>query len=147
MAFRLRFPNGYNPADKTKKYPVIIFMHGGGEIAEVYDNEFHLLWGAQMFEQMINDGKFNAFLLFPQQKSVGWEDTYFTRINNILDTLEQYCNADPDRVIPMGLSIGGNGVLSYSSLFPKRTATGIASSPSWVELCQDISCRSGRLVY
>ena len=137
MAFRLRFPNGYNPADKTKKYPVIIFMHGGGEIAEVYDNEFHLLWGAQMFEQMINDGKFNAFLLFPQQKTVGWEDTYFSRINNILDTLEQYCNADPDRVIPMGLSIGGNGVLSYSSLFPKRAATGIASSPSWVQLFVD----------
>src|SRR5689334_11036823 len=28
LAFRLRFPNGYNPANDGKKYPLIIFLHG-----------------------------------------------------------------------------------------------------------------------
>jgi acetyl esterase/lipase len=70
MAFRLRFPKGYNPADPTKKYPVIVFFHGGGEVAPVTDNEWHLLWGAQLFAGMIDAGQFDAFLLFPQEKTI-----------------------------------------------------------------------------
>src|SRR5438105_2887979 len=54
MAFRLRFPNGYNPADPNKKYPLILFFHGGGEIDTATDNEYHLLHGAQLFEQMMD---------------------------------------------------------------------------------------------
>src|SRR4028118_1621406 len=32
MAFRLRFPNNYNPDDPAAKYPLILSLHGGGEV-------------------------------------------------------------------------------------------------------------------
>src|SRR4051794_31545972 len=56
MAFRLRFPNNYDPSGATK-YPLVVFYHGGGESAPVTDNEDQLYWGAQMFEQRINAGE------------------------------------------------------------------------------------------
>ena len=131
MAFRLRFPNNYNPASGTK-YPVLVFYHGGGETGPVTDNEDQLYWGAQLFEQRINAGKWNGFLLFPQQTSIGWDDSYFGRVNNILDTLQRYNNLDPDGTIAMGLSSGGYGAIAYAQLYPQRVASCVSSSPESV---------------
>ena len=131
MAFRLRFPNNYDPSGATK-YPLVVFYHGGGETGPVTDNEFQLLWGAQLFEQRINAGEWNGFLLFPQELTVGWDDSYFSRVNVILDTLQRYNNLDPERFITMGLSSGGYGSLAHAQLYPKRVATVVAASPSYV---------------
>ncbi|MBC7904927.1 MAG: fibronectin type III domain-containing protein [Gemmatimonadaceae bacterium] len=131
MAFRLRFPNNYNPANASK-YPVLVFFHGGGEIGPVTDNEDHIYWGAQKFEQRINQGEWNGFLLFPQETAVGWDDGYFSRINSVLDTLSKYNNLDLDRVISMGLSMGGNGSIFYAQAHPKRVASVISTSPAFV---------------
>src|SRR5688500_16821304 len=120
MPFRLRYPNGFNKSDQSKKYPLILFLHGGGEIDTVTDNEFQLRRGGQLFESIINSGRFNGYLLFPQQDKIGWEVTYINRINNVIDSLTKYGHVDPDRIIVMGLSIGGNGSLYYSTLHPKR---------------------------
>ncbi|MEJ7768213.1 MAG: PA14 domain-containing protein, partial [Chitinophagaceae bacterium] len=137
MVFRLRFPNGYNPADATKKYPVILFFHGAGERAPVTDNEHQLLWGAQTFENMINANNFNAFMLFPQVSTEAWDYSYYTRINSVLDSLQKYCNADQDRVISMGLSNGGFGALSYAMNFPQRASVIISSSPALIQILTD----------
>lgn len=128
MAFRLRFPNNYNPANASK-YPVVIFYHGGGEVGSVYNNNLQLLWGAQLYEQRINNNEWNGFLLFPQETSIGWNDYHFSRVNSILDTLQKYNNADPDRVITMGLSAGGYGALGHASMYPARIAAALPSSP------------------
>lgn len=128
MAFRMRFPNNYNAANATK-YPVIVFYHGGGEIGTIYDNEDQLYWGAQVFEQRINNGEWNGFLIFPQETSIGWDDTYFSRVNGVLDTLQKYNNSDPDRLIAMGLSSGGYGSIAYASAYPQRVAAIVSSSP------------------
>ena len=132
MPFRLRFPKNYNPANATK-YPVIIFLHGAGEVAptNAYDNDNQLLWGAQLFEQRINNNEWNGFLLFPQEiKYSGWGESHFSVINGILDTLQKYNNSDPDRIITMGLSAGGYGALNYANLYPKRIATALPASPA-----------------
>ena len=127
MAFRLRYPNNYNPANATK-YPVILFMHGIGEAGPVKDNENNLSWGAKEFEGKIDSGLFNAFLLFPQTVFGDWALNY-SNINATLDALQQYCNADPDRIITMGLSLGGDGTMKYSFAYPQRSAISIAASP------------------
>lgn len=131
MSFRLRFPNNYNPANATK-YPVVVFFHGGGEIGGIYDNEFQLLQGPQLFEQRINNGDWNGFLLFPQQTAIGWDDYYFSRINGVLDTLQKYNRADPDRVISIGLSLGGYGAVAYGSFYPGRVAAMLPASPAQI---------------
>ncbi|MBE7173436.1 MAG: T9SS type A sorting domain-containing protein [Williamsia sp.] len=137
MPFRLRYPSNYNAADTTKKYPVMIFFHGAGEIANIYDNENQLIWGAQLFESMMNTGKagsFDAFLLFPQVSvSSGWNDSYYTRVNSVLDSLQKYCRIDPDRIVTQGLSNGGFGALAYTTLNPTRVANSIAASPALVQ--------------
>ncbi len=137
MAFRLRYPNNYDPA-KADKYPILIFFHGAGEIAPVTDNENQLVWAAQPFEAMMNAGTAggfnNAFLLFPQAiQSVGWQDSLYIKVNGVLDSLQKYCNVDPDRVVAQGLSNGGFGALSYSTLYPTRVATTISASPALVQ--------------
>jgi chitodextrinase/predicted esterase len=127
MAFRLRYPNNYNPNNATK-YPVILFMHGVGEAGPVKDNETNLSWGAKEFEAKIDAGLFNAFLLFPQTAYPDWQFN-FANINATLDALQQYCNADPDRIITMGLSLGGDGTMKYTFMNPQRSAVSIAASP------------------
>lgn len=128
MAFRLRYPNNYNPADPTKKYPVILFFHGIGEAGSVMDNEIQLTWGAQYFESKINEGQFDAFLLFPLTSVGDWSFS-FSNVNGVLDLMQQYLNADPDRLITMGLSLGGDGTMKYTFDYPQRSAVSIASSP------------------
>ena len=127
MAFRLRYPNNYNPNNATK-YPVILFMHGIGEAGALKDNETNLSWGAKEFEAKIDAGQFNAFLLFPQTVYGDWKFN-FTNINATLDALQQYCNADPDRIITMGISLGGDGTMKYTFAYPQRSAISIPASP------------------
>lgn len=135
MAMRIRYPNGYNPADHTKKYPVILFFHGGGEVADVTDNEYQLNVGAQEFEQRINNGEFNGFMVFAQVRSGGaWDYSYYTKVSNILDSLNKYCNLDLDRVISMGLSNGGLGAINYSINYPQKSAVIISSSPALIQV-------------
>ncbi|MEO5996752.1 MAG: fibronectin type III domain-containing protein [Chitinophagaceae bacterium] len=128
MPFRLRYPNGYNPNDPNKKYPVILFFHGIGEAAIDYDNEINLLYSGPIFENRINEGQFDAFLLFPQTDVGDWSPS-FPNVNAVLDLLELYCHADPDRLITMGLSLGGDGTMKYTFDYPKRSALSIPSSP------------------
>lgn len=134
MAFRLRYPTGYNPFDKSKKYPVVVFFHGGGETAPITDNETQLLYTAQKFEGYANEGKYNAFYLYPLESQPGiWEDWHFKLVNNILDSLNKYHNTDPDRVLTMGLSMGGFASLRYSSWYTQRSSLVIGASPALIE--------------
>lgn len=128
IAFRLRFPNNYDSTNPAK-YPLVLFFHGGGETgANIYENQDQMFWGAHTFEQRINAGEFNGFLLFPQEDKVGWDDNYFPGINIILDSLEKSCAFDPNRVIGMGLSEGGYAV-KWADLYPKRAASLVVSNP------------------
>lgn len=127
LPLRLRFPSNYNPAIK---YPVILFFHGVAESGSgIYDNEYQLKWGAKTFEDRIGYGEWNGFILYPQQRNGFWSNDDFLRMNNVLDTLAKYNNADPDRLIVMGLSSGGYGSVAYAASNPQRTATLIPSCP------------------
>ncbi len=126
MAFRLRFPDNY---DSTKKYPLMLFLHGGGEIGPITDNELHLLWGAQTFQSMVDAGQWNGFILYPQETGIDWGVAELGFIPAMLDTLQKYNGFDPDRLITAGLSEGGLGDLVFASTYPQRVATCVPSSP------------------
>jgi pimeloyl-ACP methyl ester carboxylesterase len=149
MAYRLRFPQNYDPSGNTK-YPLILFMHGGGEAAFVgtyegpgtticldvpinRENQDQLYWNGEIFDKWINDGLYNAFVMFPQQgctQRSGWDISMYEPINAVLDTLQKYNNFDPARLIVTGLSNGGAGALNYAKLYPKRTAICIPAVPA-----------------
>lgn len=129
VAMRIRFPNNYNP-NNAAKYPVMVFFHGGGEAKPITENQDNLYWGAQKFEQRINAGEWNGFLIFPQSTRSGWDDTHFFAVNHVIDTLAKYNNVDVDKVVAMGLSIGGLGAIEYARYHPTRVATLAPSSPA-----------------
>ncbi len=107
MAFRLKFPKTYqhNVAD-GKTYPMLIFLHGLGEYAPIYDNELQLLHGGQLHAQAVNNGNFDGFLLYPQSNS-GYLQAYFGSMLDLMDSLVKYVKLDMDRVTLSGLSSGG----------------------------------------
>lgn len=126
LPYRLLYPKNY---DKTKKYPVILFLHGAGERGN--DNEKQLTHGAKLFLDEQNREKYPSFLIMPQcpQESY-WSSVQadrtrqpmtftfdYTRPSNwpleaALDVVEQLTNqegVDPRRLYIMGLSMGGMG--------------------------------------
>jgi pimeloyl-ACP methyl ester carboxylesterase len=133
MAFRLIYPTSYKQGvSDGKTYPIVLFWHGGGEIGPITNNEIQLFNGGNYFQTQVANGGYDGFMIFPQETSIGWETSYFSRINSVVDTLIKYCKVDPDRVISMGLSSGGFGTISYANENPQRAAKMIASSPAGV---------------
>jgi hypothetical protein len=129
LAFRLRFPNGYNPANTVKKYPLIIFLHGKGEISTQnpnYDNEFQLLQGPPQFDHDMNNPiifgdttkSWNGYVLAPQVADLFYLGD-FERVMQIVDYMIANNNVDPFRITIDGLSSGGWATWQLFNLYPK----------------------------
>ncbi|GAC1418121.1 MAG: hypothetical protein NVSMB67_05330 [Flavisolibacter sp.] len=112
--FRLRFPKSYvaGVAD-GKKYPLLIFFHGVGEAAlpvgNLYDNEYQLYHGGDVFESAVNSGSFDGYVLLMQTTGVGgfWGNSEYQKIKDILDYMVANNKLDPFQVVTNGLSAGG----------------------------------------
>jgi predicted peptidase len=61
LPYRILLPENY---DRTKKYPLIIVLHGGGERGN--DNEKQLMHGAKLFLTDENRKNYAAIVVFPQ---------------------------------------------------------------------------------
>lgn len=117
--------------DATKKYPLIIFLHGSGERGS--DNDAQLTWGGDLFLDSLNRAKFPAIVVFPQcpnsskwseynksskTDSTGYEwgpDQPMLKplklVSDFIDTLLGSSVVDKKRVYIGGLSMGGFGTL------------------------------------
>src|SRR5689334_21272155 len=68
LAFRLKFPKSFtNPDSANKKYPIMIFMHGAGEVGcasngGIYNNEKQLVLGGKLFMDRVDANQFDGFL-------------------------------------------------------------------------------------
>jgi predicted peptidase len=61
LPYRILWPDNY---DKTKKYPVVLFLHGAGERGN--NNNLQLVHGAKLFLADSNRKNFPAIVIFPQ---------------------------------------------------------------------------------
>lgn len=61
LPYRILYPENY---DKTKKYPLILVLHGAGERGK--DNVKQLVHGSKLFIADSNRKKFPAIVIFPQ---------------------------------------------------------------------------------
>jgi fibronectin type 3 domain-containing protein len=136
MAFRLKFPYSYgNPDSAGKKYPINLFLHGGGEVGcssngGIYNNEKQLWLGGKLFLDRVRNNEFDGFLLYPQLVVTegcfaGWgtaPTANFNAILAIVDSLAKYVHADNDRLLVDGLSGGGYGAWRMADAYPKRVA-------------------------
>ncbi|MBL7697145.1 MAG: fibronectin type III domain-containing protein [Chitinophagaceae bacterium] len=133
VAYRVRFPRTYT-TNTTKKFPVMIFLHGAGEVGcptngGIYNNEKQLWLGGKLFlTESVTNQRFDGFLLYPQLVARegcwdSWGTAPTARLSNIiamLDSLGKYARLDIDRVLVDGLSGGGYGAWRMADIFPQR---------------------------
>lgn len=113
--------------DSTKKYPLVLFMHGSGERGN--DNKAQLVHGSTLFTTKENREKYNAFVVFPQCPANSyWANIDYTQKENglgfvfkegstpmkplklvmqLMDSLVTNPNIDTSKVYVSGLSMGG----------------------------------------
>ena len=139
---RILTPVNFN---ESKKYPLIIFLHGAGERG--INNEAQLTWGADLFLDSMNRTNFPAIVVFPQcpqndkwaeynknpkSDSTGYtwnnEPTYsksLKMVSSFIDTLLSTKQVDKSKVYIMGLSMGGFGTLELLWRKPKVFAAAV----------------------
>jgi hypothetical protein len=141
MPFRIKFPVSYT-TNSTKKYPVMLFLSGAGEVAcstngGLYNNEKQLWLGGNLFRTGADQGKFDGFLLYPHllARNGCWDSwgtaatAKFSAVFAMIDSLAKYARLDIDRLFVNGLSGGGYGAWRMVDAYPQRVAK-IAPSAS-----------------
>lgn len=130
---------------KSKKYPLIIFLHGAGERGS--DNKSQLLHGAKLFDNKKSRKKYPAFVLFPQCPAneywakvdidrndkedpfrFDFRDKPTKSLKSVFELIQSYLQlpyVDPDRVYIMGLSMGGMGTFEAISRHPEWFAAAV----------------------
>lgn len=123
LPFRLVIPKNY---DSNKKYPVILFLHGAGELGT--DNEKHISTIKTMYYyngDLVSD----AFLICPQTNEWWRLDRYnegdrkgmLSSALNLLEDLRNNYSFDTNRIYVTGLSMGGYATWSlleeYGNIF------------------------------
>ena len=124
MSYRFFQPARLEPG---KKYPLILFLHGGGEGG--YDNKFHLTAsdGASVWaDRQLRGGESACFVLapqaFPMPGRMGWNDDQCRMVMALIDQLAGEFPIDTAKLCCTGLSMGGRGTWAINRLFPDRFA-------------------------
>lgn len=136
-------PNDYNNAGNQGKYPVILFLHGMGELGDGSATQLPkvLVNGPP---KLINQGNFPAsftvggqtfsFIVISPQ-FINWPSP--TDISSIIDYLVQHYRIDENRIYLTGLSMGGGATWEYAgdnSVYASRLAAIIpVCGASWPE--------------
>lgn len=142
LPYRILFPKNY---DRTKKYPLILFLHGAGERGK--DNLKQLTHGSLLFLADTIREKYPAIVIFPQCRENGyWGSVNVNRTTTPLTLTFDYDNAitpaleaatalvketmrtqavDHSRVYVIGLSMGGMGTFEIVHRNPKLFAAAL----------------------
>jgi hypothetical protein len=138
LSFRVQFPKSYDPtANDGKKYPIIVFLHGQGENDNTYlgppppgagtynyDNQFQLLQGPPQFDNAIQNGTYDGYVIAPQlQNNISSPPTVYYQgilndIMNVVKYMIAHNKVDPFHIVVNGLSEGGVGTWEMLDLFP-----------------------------
>lgn len=139
LPYRILLPEGY---DINKKYPLVLFLHGGGERGR--DNEKQLTNGVKLFLDPANRKKYPCIVIVPQcMPDSQWPSAKYDRTQRPLQLEFDYTNpvskalaaatelttkiieaesVDKKRVYVTGLSMGGMGTFEIVYRNPKLFA-------------------------
>ncbi|HKC35822.1 MAG TPA: dienelactone hydrolase family protein [Chitinophagaceae bacterium] len=142
LPYRILYPENY---DKTKKYPLLLLLHGAGERGK--DNEKQLGWGSKLFITAENRKNFPAIVVFPQcPEESFWAVTKIDRsttpfkiefdytaepnwplaaANTLVKKLSNEEGVDKSRVYISGLSMGGMGTFESVYRYPDMYAAAL----------------------
>ena len=115
LGYLLSLPDGY-AQDTTKKWPLLIFLHGSGERGA--DLEKVKVHGPP---KLVEQGKKFPFIIVSPQCKEGrrWEsDLLFQMIRSVIKANR----VDPERIYLTGLSMGGYGTWDLAIKYPDMFA-------------------------
>ena len=116
MPFRLLFPKGFDStAVSSKKYPLVIMMHGLGMGGT--DNNIQLKIGGQKHLEALNNGSYDGFVMVPQAFGEFWSTPERANVLKFVERAIQDLKVDPYRVQLEGYSAGGEAAwkLAYDN--------------------------------
>lgn len=116
MSHLLYLPREYDQ-DMQKRWPLVLFLHGSGEIGDDLDQV-----RKSELAKMAEEGRPFPFLLLAPQSP---EEEWFwspAALNALLDDVSACHRVDPDRVYVTGLSMGGRGTWVLAIEYPDRFA-------------------------
>ena len=134
LKFRLFMPERYvrAPNNTARKYPLVLFLHGGGERGDNNFNQIAANMGATTWAQPDFQAEHPAFVLAPQ---VPLPSTNSWATPNIRDTVRELVlglmaqyPVDPDRVYVQGLSLGSFGTAAQLNAYPEMYAAALLIS-------------------
>jgi len=115
LNYLLSLPEGYKN-DSTKKWPLVVFLHGSGERGS--DLEKVKLHGPPMLVE--NGKKFPFILISPQCPDDSWWS--YEPLTELIEDAETRYQVDPKRIILTGLSMGGYGTWELGCRHPEKFA-------------------------
>lgn len=127
LPYRILYPKNF---DSSKKYPVVLFLHGRGESGN--DNHKQLTHGAELFLRDSVRTRYPAIVIFPQCSNESfWSNVYLNRqgspkgefsfvnggeptqamqlLLGLMDGIKKKSFVDRGRIYVGGLSMGGMG--------------------------------------
>jgi predicted peptidase len=131
LRYRILYPENYR---KSKKYPLIVFLHGSGERGR--DNEAQLMHGGKLFLQPAVRQNFPAIVIFPQcPPGIRWSnfqrsgtDWVFLSdaappvpqqlVKHLIDSLAAGRTVNKKRIYLGGLSLGGIATYDMLGRYP-----------------------------
>ena len=142
LPYRILYPANY---DKSKKYPLLLFLHGAGERGK--DNEKQLAWGSKLFISEENRKNFPAIVVFPQCPEESFWAVMKTdqtkqpvvrtfdytaepnwplaAANEVVKKISKEEGVDKSRIYISGLSMGGMGTFESVYRYPDMYAAAL----------------------
>ncbi len=120
--YQVYVPRGFT---RKKMWPVILFLHGGGEYGSDGIRHTNVGLGRAIRER---SERFPTIVVLPQARAdgtPGWQLEGGEAALAALDSAVKEFRGDPSRVYLTGLSAGGNGSWSLASRYPKRFAAAV----------------------
>jgi len=144
MPYRLFVPHGYQ---RSKSYPLVVFLHGGGERGNDNEKTLTANQGGTIWAMQGQQRKHPAFVLVPQARDK-WDggfgltrgpdnqlslarvfettDDLKTAHNLLMKVLDDYPSINRKRLYVTGLSQGGFGAWNWNIAHPELFAALVA---------------------
>jgi len=132
LLYRLFVPQNY---DRKKKYPLVLYLHGGGgrgndNLKQIQGGNGYLI---DFFTQSETQTRYPSFVVAPQSPmQEGWVDfepltptRQLRLVSELIAELRQTYNIDGDRLYVAGQSLGGFGTFAIISEYPRMFAAGV----------------------
>lgn len=128
MPYLQYLPEGYGK-DPTKKWPMILFLHGAGERGEQVE-----MVKQHGIARVVEERGLPFVTISPQCPENHWWSDFLPVLDDLVTGAFETLNVDPRRVYLTGLSMGGFGTWHMAVEYPERFAAiaPICGGGSWM---------------